>query len=233
MPTLPRHFLAALPLLLMMACRHTEAPVKPLGLGPLAVAERNTRHEVMKQASPSREAPAEEIRYEEPPPKPTAAASTTPPVAKSEPSASTSPVGNAAPTNAQPALDEWLGQYQGRDETKYVMAGQPDRAYDDPKAKIRVERASDKSVNFVFVDSSNGQDLCTLTGDVSGNEAKLAPGQKCFLDPDENMTVNSRPGVAKRDGKRLTLNVVIDTTYDFEDGRAEGRIEYEFEGQRP
>jgi hypothetical protein len=186
----------------------------------------------MKRVPANREVLAEEPRREEPPAKPSPSASM-PPLAKSEPSSPTPTVGDAAPTNAKSSLEDWLGQYQGRDETKYVMAGQPDRTYDDSKAKIRVERATETAVSFVFVDSSNGQDLCTLTGNVSGNEAKLLPGQKCFLDPDENMTVSSRPGLAKRDGKRLTLNVIIDTTYEFEDGRADGRIEYEFDGLRP
>jgi hypothetical protein len=128
--------------------------------------------------------------------------------------------------------DPWPGQYVGTDVTRYVMAGQPDRTFDDAKAKIRVERPRDGQVTFTFIDSSNGQDLCTLVGQTSDNEAQLAKGQRCFIDPDDDMLVSSRPGVAKLDGKRLTLNVVLDTQLEIEDARAEGRIEYEFQGQK-
>ncbi|MGC4068002.1 MAG: hypothetical protein QM784_25805 [Polyangiaceae bacterium] len=110
------------------------------------------------------------------------------------------------------------------------MSGQPDRNFDDPKAKIRVERPSDGEVSFTFIDSSNGQDLCTLQGQIDATVARLSAGQRCFIEPDDEMNVSSRPGTATLDGKRLRLNVVLDTQLEMDDARAEGRIEYEFQG---
>jgi hypothetical protein len=46
------------------------------------------------------------------------------------------------------------------------------------------------------------------------------------------MTVSSQPGSAKRDGNKLVLNVVLETTLELEEASTSGRIEYEFEGVR-
>jgi hypothetical protein len=131
-----------------------------------------------------------------------------------------------------PDLEAWLGRYQGSDVTRYVMEGQPERNFDDAKAVIRVEKLGKSQLHFVFVDSSNGQDLCTILGDVTGDEARLPGGQRCFVEPDEDMSVSSRPGTARRNGNQLTLNLVLDTILDLEELHAEGRIEYEFDGQK-
>jgi hypothetical protein len=208
--------------------------VKPLGLGPLALAEQTAR---TKAPSRNTNEPEKDTTTE-----PTFTRNDSP--AKPESSAAPGSSIKAELTNdairsvdagvegSKSTIEQWLGVYQGHDVTRYVMAGQPDRNYDDSKAKIRVERSNADTLSFVFVDSSNGQDLCSLHGEVAGNEAKLPAGQRCFIDPDENMNVSSRPGLAKRNGDKLTLDVIIDTTFELEDSQAEGRIEYEFEGTK-
>jgi hypothetical protein len=221
-----------LSVVLAVACGQSHATMPPLGLGPLALAEQKSRASTVKDSTRVLVEASKTTTVETKDVSPKTEV-------VSPPSVSTTPI---APPSSEPpsttntgtklafTTEEWVGLYQGRDVTRYLMEGQPDRNYDDSKAKIRVERVSEKQIHFIFVDSSNGQDLCTLSGDVNGNEARLPEGQKCFVDPDENMTVNSRPGQAKHVGNRLTLTVTIDTTYDFEDGQAEGRIEYEFDG---
>lgn len=221
--------------LLWLSCTHPENRPQPLGLGPLALAEQKTRIFGASQAlkiqttDTVKEEKTETLDETKPQAEPTAPPTT---VAKTPTTNENVSLADASVTPPLTTIDDWLGFYQGSDVTRYVMEGQPDRNYDDPNAKIRVERGKENSVAFVFVDSSNGQDLCTLRGDVVGNEATLPPGQRCFIDPDEGMTVSSQPGSAKRDGNKLVLNVVLETTLELEEASTSGRIEYEFEGVR-
>ena len=208
--------------------------MKPLGLGPMALAEQTARTKApSKTANESEKDTTTETTFtrsdSSAKPEPSAAPSSS---VKAELTNDAKPSVDAGVGGSKSTLEQWLGVYQGHDVTRYVMAGQPDRSYDDSKAKIRIERSSEDTLSFVFVDSSNGQDLCSLHGEVAGNEAKLPAGQRCFIDPDENMNVSSRPGLAKRNGNKLTLDVIIDTTFELEDSQAEGRIEYEFEGTK-
>lgn len=223
--------------LLLLGCSHAEPSRQPLGLGPLALAERQARAKAASNGAEQRlslarrdSEPTREVS------KPVASSSPTTPTTMASskpdsiadggaPSAETSPV-------RPPQLDEWFGLYLGNDVTRYIIAGQTDRNFDDSRAKVRVARQRDAVLGFTFVDSSNGQDLCTLEGEASGNEARLFPGQRCFLEPDDEMSVSSRPGVAKIDGKRLVINVILDTKIEADDVLVEGRIEYEFQGQR-
>lgn len=135
-------------------------------------------------------------------------------------------------TKVEVSLDDWLGLYRGDDVTTFKMPDQPDRRFDDSKARIRIERSSRRQLTFALIDSSNDKDICKLTGTVEGETATIQPGQSCFLDPDENMTVKSRPGLATRKAKRLNFDLVLDTRMDSEIGEVAGTIVYHFEGQR-
>lgn len=222
---------ACLLLLFALGCSHPEPSRKPLGMGPLALAEQTKASE---QQTAKRELRLAQIAEERETTRPE-------PVRPAESKRHVADGGSSPPADAgveltdggvTPTLEAWLGLYQGHDVTRYVMEGQPERSFDDPKAKIRVERLGKSQLHFIFVDSSNGQDLCTLLGDVTGDEAKLPEGQRCFIEPDEDMTVSSRPAVAKLAGRQLTLNLVLDTTLALEEQQTEGKIEYEFNGQR-
>jgi hypothetical protein len=221
-------------MVLAVACGQSQPTMTPLGLGPLARAEQTARATTVKTSTRVFVEESKDTTIETKDVSPKTEVVSRPNVSSTPIDRTTSEPSSKSDSNTKsaPTTEDWVGIYQGRDVTRYLMEGQPDRNYDDSKAKIRVERVSEKQIHFIFVDSSNGQDLCTFSGDVNGTEARLPEGQKCFVDPDENMTVNSRPGQAKHVGNRLTLTVTIDTTYDFEDGQAEGRIEYEFDGAK-
>ncbi len=135
------------------------------------------------------------------------------------------------PTNPA-SIEAWLGLYRGNDTTTFLMPDQPDRRFDDPKAKIRVESTASNQLSFALIDSSNGKDICKLSASILGESATIDPGQSCFLDPDESMTVKGRPGKATRKDRRLVLDLVLDTTMVTEEGEVRGSIEYHFDGER-
>jgi hypothetical protein len=217
--------------LTVLGCSSVETSRTPLGLGPLALREEERRTQLLSQRSPEPSARDEDTSASGGTPSTASSTSSAAPIASASTTAPTS-APDVASTDATGREDPWPGVYVGTDVTRYVMSGQPDRTFDDPKAKIRVERPSEGQVSFTFIDSSNGQDLCTLQGQTTDTVARLTAGQRCFIEPDDDMSVNSRPGTATLEGKRLRLNVVLDTELEIDDARAEGRIEYEFQGQK-
>lgn len=238
-----RQSIVKLLVVLACACSHNEPSTKPLGLGPLSLAERKAVEERSTADRYSRSRQDAEDRAHAEVERATEKSAAAAPSSSSSASAASGSGPNDAGKEASKAANkdagaaatavtehDWVGTYQGSDVTLYVMEGQPDRRFDDPKAKIRVERRAPQKIALVFVDSSNGQDLCSLESSVAGNEAKVLPGQRCFIEPDDEMQVKSRPGTAVRDGTKLTVHVILDTTLDVDDVHAEGRIEYEFNG---
>jgi hypothetical protein len=161
------------------------------------------------------------------------------PAAKREPAervdAGAESIEGTAPKPAATAattLDEWLGLYRGNDTTVFLTAEQPERRFDDPKAKIRVERGGKDHLDFTLIDSSNDKDMCHLSATFAGDTATIEPGQACFLDPEESMTVKSRPGKATYANRRLLVDLVLDTVLETELGPSSGTIEYHFDGRR-
>jgi hypothetical protein len=224
----------------LVGCARAEPSYVPLGHGVLAQAESENESALppkeqqrpLPSADPSGgTANGDESRpasggqpatHGDPPGKADAGAPETPSQnAKGSP---TSPNG--------PSLDDWPGLYRGSDTTVFKTDDQPDRSFDDPKARIRVERGSHARVVFTLVDSSNDKDICELSATVEAGTATIEAGQPCFIDPDETMTVKSRPGKATLKDRRLTFDLVLDTILDTESGTASGTIDYHFEGRR-
>lgn len=232
--------------ILLLACARSEPSLVPLGLGPLARAQRAT--EATQTIGPDASEPDADVRSARrgstfqrpatPAPAQTAAnASEKSDAGDKSDAASAAP---AAATSSRPGLpdegrarlDEWLGTYRGNDTTVFHTTGQTERRFDDPKAKVRVEQAGKARLDFVLVDSSNDQDMCRLSAAVEGDTALIEPGQSCFLETEDEMTAKSRPGKAVRKDRQLSLDLVLDTLMMSEEAPVTGSIEYHFDGRR-
>lgn len=233
--------------LLLLGCTRSEPSLLPLGYGPLARAQRQSKaaerlDSATKAPAPDAHASAAERRSKQehvatqplPPPSRTAEAedAAAVPELATVPSSATS-VGHAAASNDSPLkLEDWVGIYRGNDVTTFKTTGQADRRFDDPKAKIRIEKNRKNTIHLVLIDSSNDQDMCTLSAEVEGDTATVTAGQSCFLESDDEVTAKSRPGKAVRSDKRLTLDLVLDTLMMSDEEPVSGSIEYHFDGQR-
>jgi hypothetical protein len=222
----------------LSGCTRAEPSLVPLGHGPLSLAEQE------REAGRSREEPRRAARVA-PTPTPESDPFTVITSSKedtlrnkSEPTdAGTAPDAqppstDAASKAATTSLEAWFGLYRGRDTTVFVMPEQSDRRFDDSKAKIRVESTARNQLTFALIDSSNEKDICKLMASVEGDTATINAGQSCFLDPDEDMSVKSRPGKATHQARHLTFDLVLDTVMTTEFGDARGSIEYHFDGDR-
>lgn len=226
---------------LLSACTKPGPSLVPLGRGDLSRAEQEREAQVAqsrRNESPKANAPTV-ARSTEPEDKVVDASSNRDssshdrekPSSNESVDAKTSAKDTSTPSAAG-QLEAWLGLYRGRDTTTFVMPEQPDRRFDDPKAKIRVESSRSNRIEFALIDTSNEKDICKLSASVSGDTASIDAGQACFLESDEEMTVKSRPGKATRKERHLTFDLVLDTIMETEYGDSRGTIEYHFEGDR-
>jgi hypothetical protein len=226
---------------LTFGCKRAEPSFVPLGHGPLSLAEREAEAARPRPLSSSNHqdresSPREPERGETPAPnrgnvQPAAPDRSASHDAGTTNQSATSPKDRASPANIV-SIEDWPGIYRGNDTTIFRMREQPERRFDDPKAKIRIERGARNHLTLAFVDSSSGKDICDLAAVAEADTATIDAGQSCFLDPDESMTVRSRPGKATRKDRGLVVDLTLDTTMDTETGQVDGTIEYHFEGQR-
>lgn len=133
-----------------------------------------------------------------------------------------------------PSAKSFDGQYRGEDQAVYRIRGMPERTERDPNARTTARATSDKTVDFVLVDSSNGKDICTLSSTLKDGTAALTPGQRCFEQSGENVSIGAvvTRGVATLDGNRLRLQVQLDVEMHLGDTEATGTLEYRFDGTR-
>ncbi|HEY5954953.1 MAG TPA: hypothetical protein VIV60_00320, partial [Polyangiaceae bacterium] len=166
---------------LALGCARQEPSLVPLGHGPLSQKERAIDKPLpnpvrLSSEAPS-DAPASSTDVDE-------ATVTVLPSEGSLPTArerngstqSTDMIAAAGTVNAPTSdgrTDEWLGMYRGDDTTIFKMPDQPDRRFDDAKASILVESATDSKLSFHLVDSSNGKDICSLSATVEGSVASI------------------------------------------------------------
>lgn len=204
----------------------------PLGLGPLAVAERDAQARAeasrrKRKPKPSRRpavaaAPAKETLAQAAPSKPDASAETG---AGDE----TSP-GDAAGTKAPVRFE---GLYAGDDIAVYRWAGSPEQEQRDDKAKIRIDEASAGNVSITLINSADGSDLCELLARVDGNAALIESAQPCFSDGSEGSPeAELTSGRAVLEGDRLSMNAEGTISLTLPDQELDGEITYTFEGER-
>jgi hypothetical protein len=147
------------------------------------------------------------------------------------------PVGAGGATSAVVPPDA-SGEYRGDDVSAYHLEGMPDRTEKDPNARINVRREKDKDLAFVLVDSSNGKDICTLTGTITdtpdGQKTTLAAGQACFEQDSDvaSATATVTRGTATFDKTRLVLDMTLAFELRLGDEEHAGTLDYHFDGTK-
>jgi hypothetical protein len=212
----------------------------PLGVGPLlpgaklqADLKREARHR--RKTDPRRriadesaktDSEADETVVVSIPPPATASA-----VAKTD-------AGPAAASGAAPVSSptDPTGDYRGNDVSAYRLSGMPDRTEKDPNARVNVRAASGK-LEFALVDSSNGKDICTLSGTPEGpdqQKAAITAGQACFEQDGEEASAEATVtrGTATFEKGRLVLDLTLDFALRVGDDEHAGTLEYHFDGAR-
>jgi hypothetical protein len=201
----------------------------PLGLGPLALAERDAQAEAEANRRKSKLEPTRR-------PAVAAAAAKEPLVTaeapKADASAETAASDKASSAEAAPAAApaRFEGMYAGDDIAVYRLTGSPELEQRDDKAKIRIERASEGNVSITLINSADGSDLCELVARVDGNAALIESAQPCFSGGEGSPEVELTSGRAVLEGDRLRMNA--EGTLSMPDQELDGEMTYTFDGER-
>jgi hypothetical protein len=139
------------------------------------------------------------------------------------------PKGKAALTAAA-----FVGDYTGEDVAVYHIESMPDRTEKDPKARLRVTSTSDTALAFELVDSSNGNEICTLSGTLGEAGVAIAKGQKCFEQSSEDASTSAAvlSGTASVDQSRLLFDLDMSFVMEIAGRKLEGSLSYHFDGKR-
>ena len=173
----------ALALLVPAAGCAPKASSVPLGLGPLALAERDSEAQANLKRRRDKPTRAARAAVADRAPAAEASAPAEPSAAASKPDADE---GDEATVVAEPGSSvEFEGLYAGADVAVYRFTGYPEREEKDDKAKIRIEKPSEGSVSITLINTADGSDLCELTARVDGNAALIESAQPCFSDGSE------------------------------------------------
>jgi hypothetical protein len=220
-------------LLVVSSCAPVLPSTTPLGEGPLAKAEAQAREKAERDAEASNrrdvasasEKPSGHSPAATPPsagktpaPKPETPKKPEPPAAKPDADKKPAPASNVV----------YAGEYVGSDVTETKIMGQESSQKDD-KARTRVDVAKNGELDVTFIDSSNGQDICTLHAKPDGKKATFAPGQKCWAEGDAGGTLTS--GHCEFSDKKLIVEADFDIVGPEGSGMS-GSIHYRFEGTR-
>jgi hypothetical protein len=156
--------------------------------------------------------------------------------APSASASSGSAVPKPAPASASssPAAAEFVGDYRGEDVAVYKMSGLPDRTERDPKARITVKASAGTELQFVLIDSSNGKEICTLSGNLKDSVASIGSGQKCFeqSEGEASAAATVTKGSARFEKQRLVLELDMDFEMSAAGRKLTGSLDYEFDGKR-
>jgi hypothetical protein len=221
----------ALALLPASGCAPKASSV-PLGLGPLALAERdseaqaNLKRRRDKPTRAARAAVADGASAAE------ASAPAEPSAAASKPDADE---GDEDTVVAEPGSPvEFEGLYAGADVAVYRFTGYPEREEKDDKAKIRIEKPSAGSVSITLINTADGSDLCELTARVDGNAALIESAQPCFSDGSEGSPeAELTSGRAVIEGDQLEVDAEGTLSGVSPDQReVDGQLTYSFKGKR-
>lgn len=213
--------------LLGLGCAPSPSTV-PLGLGPLAVAEKRAR-----------DAEASAAAHQKPkasaaPPSVARAPAAKLPAAESEPVDESADEEDPSPPSAgEGSSVVFEGLFAGSDVAIYRLTGFPEREERDDKAKIRIEKASGDNVGIILINSADGSDLCELVARVEGNAALIESAQPCFSDGSEgSLEAELTSGRAVLDGDRLKMDAEGTLSVSLPDQDLDGQLTYTFEGKR-
>jgi hypothetical protein len=217
--------------LALVGCTRAEPKPQPLGLGPLAVAE-HAELAALDGGTPVRSnppgkgtSPSDAGVVRSPAPQPSNLPERTL-------DASLPIDGGLTTDGAAPSLEGWVGLYRGSDTTKSWFPPVPPREVTDPNAQTRVETENATTLRLVLVDSSTGNDICSLKATVATSEATVQEGQTCFGSEDSGQSARIRSGKARRVDRELTLDLLLYAEVDDEDPPVHGTLEYHFVGKR-
>lgn len=200
----------------------------PLGLGPLALAERDS--EALALSKRRSEKPARAV---------SSALAATPTADASDPAepagaekTSKGDDGDDASDGAKSGASvTFEGLFAGADVAVYRLAGFPEREEKDDKAKIRIDAAAAGSVSITLINTADGSDLCELTARVDGNTARIETAQPCFSDGSEgSLEAEVTSGRAVLEGDRLKMDA--EGTIALPDQEPDGQLTYSFTGER-
>jgi hypothetical protein len=129
---------------------------------------------------------------------------------------------------------ELAGDYLGEDIAVYKMSGLPDRTERDPKARITVKASAGAELHFVLVDSSNGKEICTLSGNLKDSAVSIGAGQKCFEQSEGGASAGATVtnGNAHFEKRRLVLELDMDFEMSAGGRKLTGSLDYKFDGKR-
>jgi hypothetical protein len=103
----------------------------------------------------------------------------------------------------------------------------------DPNAQTRVEVEDHATIRLVLIDSSTGDDICSLRATATATDATVLEGQTCFGSEDSDQRAQIRSGKAHRTEQELTLELLLDAEADGDQGSpVQGTVEYHFVGSR-
>jgi hypothetical protein len=128
----------------------------------------------------------------------------------------------------------FVGDYTGEDVAVYHIESLPDRTEKDPKARLKVTSTSDTALAFELVDSSNGNEICTLSGTLSDAGVAIAKGQKCFEQSGEDASTSAtvQSGTASVDQSRLLFDLDMSFVMEVAGRKLGGSLSYHFDGKR-
>jgi hypothetical protein len=205
-----------------------KASTTPLGLGPLALAERSALIAERKPAAATHKAAQ---RAE-----PTAQA-TTPSESKDDADATesdktpdSSESEHKASSKAAPAF---VGMFAGKDVATYRISGIPERQELDDKARIRIESESPSQLSITLINSADGSDMCELSAEIQGNSALLDGGQPCFSSEGEGaIHAELTSGTLTLNGDRLSMDAEGKLSVAMAEEELDGALSYSFKGKR-
>jgi hypothetical protein len=218
--------------ILSLGCGGPRPSQEPLGWGPLPKPTSSARAPSPPKPGPAEASSAtadERVAASDSGDAGQAESHETPPAPKPEPA---TPKPEASETHVKVAT--LAGSYGGEDVATYHLEGVPDRTERDPNAKITVKVAGEHELDFVLIDSSNGNDICTLRATVSDASAAVTSGQGCFEQSGEGVSASATvtQGTGTFDGTRLVLQLSLDFEMQLGDRATAGTLEYRFEGTR-
>lgn len=212
----------------LLGCAPAVNPA-PLGLGPLAIAERDAKaHAAASQhqrgprraavATASPEGPGAKVEVE------------VPAAAVDDKDGDGDSEGSPVTATATPSFE---GSYAGDDVAVFRLTGFPEREQRDDKAQIRIEWATADSVSITLINSEDGSDLCELLARVEGNAALIESAQPCFSSGGEgSLEAELTSGRAVLEGDQLRMNAEGTLSVAFPDQELDGELTYSFEGER-
>lgn len=229
-------FAAVFAVVLVLGCVTTRPSAEPLGWGALPPGALTASHRAAapKVAKTEAHAPPSDDQEK------TASDAGGPQPEKSvaAPSGSASPASAALASAGAPpkseAVASFVGEFAGEDVATYRISGLPDRTERDPKARIDVKTSEGGDLLFVLIDSSNGKDICTLSGTVKDSTANIGPGQKCFEQNEGEASTGATvtKGSATVEKKKLLFDLELDFEMTAEGRTLRGSLTYHFEGKR-